>query len=129
MNSTYNAGQAIIAQKKHLKELAKGTPENWMSDSFSKGVGFAPSNGICYRCKRQIYSDGGISVERASVELTTGGYDSFTPYKDVEARLKEVGFDVIVFVPSLDEDNGMITCGNAILSGKSPTSKYKVETY
>lgn len=54
------------------------------------------------------------------------GYDSFVPYKSVEDDLKRVGFDVIVFVPSYDEDNGMITCGNAILSGKLPTSKYKV---
>jgi 23S rRNA (adenine2503-C2)-methyltransferase len=51
---------------------------------------------------------------------TSGGYDSFVPYKDVEERLKSVGFDVIVFVPSLDEDTGLITCGNAILSGRFP---------
>lgn len=56
---------------------------------------------------------------------TTGGYRSFTPYKDVETRLKSVGYDVIVFVPSYDEDHGLITCGNAILSGNMPTSEYK----
>lgn len=42
-----------------------------------------------------------------------------------EEDLKANGFDVIVFVPSYDEDNGLITCGNAILSGKKPTSSYK----
>lgn len=57
---------------------------------------------------------------------TTGGYDEFTPYKAVEEDLKRNGFDVIVFVPSYDEDNGLITCGNAILSGNMPTSKYRV---
>ena len=72
MDKTYNAEQAIIAQKELLKELAKQNPEDWMADNFSKGIGFAPSNGRCYRCKRQIYSDGGISVEKASAELTTG---------------------------------------------------------
>lgn len=56
---------------------------------------------------------------------TSGGYDSFVPYKNVEEDLKANGFDVIVFVPSYDEDNGLITCGNAILSGKKPTSSYK----
>lgn len=56
---------------------------------------------------------------------TSGGYDSFVPYKKVEEDLKANGFDVIVFVPSYDEDNGLITCGNAILSGKKPTSSYK----
>lgn len=60
---------------------------------------------------------------------TSGGYDSFVPYKKVEEDLKNHGFDVIVFVPSYDEDNGLITCGNAILSGKLPTSKYKEEIY
>lgn len=56
---------------------------------------------------------------------TTGGYDEFTPYKKVEAQLKKYGFDVIVFVPSYDEDRGLITCGNAILSGSLPTTNYK----
>lgn len=52
--------------------------------------------------------------------VTTDGYNSFIPYKKVEADLKNVGFDVIVFVPSYDEDMGLITCGNAILSGSLP---------
>lgn len=60
---------------------------------------------------------------------TTDGYEYFTPYKEVEEALKENGFDVIVFVPSYDEDDGMITCGNAILSGKLPTTKYEVTNY
>lgn len=57
---------------------------------------------------------------------TCSGYKSFTPYSQCEKELKKAGFDVLVFVPSLDEDNGMITCGNAILSGKFPTSKYRI---
>ena len=55
---------------------------------------------------------------------TTGGYDYFTPYKPAEEALKKVGFDVLVFIPSIDEDEGRITCGNAILSGTMP-HKYK----
>lgn len=47
---------------------------------------------------------------------TTGGYDYFTPYKPAEKALKEVGFDVLVFIPSKDEDESRITCGNAIIS-------------
>lgn len=57
---------------------------------------------------------------------TTNGYESFTPYKAVEKDLRNHGFDVIVFVPSYDEDNGLITCGNAILSGKLPTANYEI---
>lgn len=49
--------------------------------------------------------------------------------KAVEEDLKGNGFDVIVFVPSYDEDNGLITCGNAILSGKVPTSSYQETIY
>ncbi len=54
---------------------------------------------------------------------TTGGYSSFVPYQDVEQRLKAVGFDVLVFIPSADEEEGLITCGNAILSGSIPKTK------
>lgn len=55
---------------------------------------------------------------------TTDGYESFTPYKNIESDLKMVGFDVIVFIPSYDEDLGLITCGNAILSGSIPKVKF-----
>lgn len=58
--------------------------------------------------------------------ITTGGYDAFTPYQKAETDLKNAGFDVIVFVPSYDEDLGLITCGNAILSGSLPKIPYTV---
>ncbi|AAK79162.1 23S rRNA (adenine2503-C2)-methyltransferase [Clostridium acetobutylicum] len=57
---------------------------------------------------------------------TTKGYVSYTPYKDIENDLKKMGFDVLVFVPSYDEDLGRITCGNVILSGSLPKCKYKI---
>lgn len=57
--------------------------------------------------------------------ITTGGYEEFTPYKKAEADLIKAGFDVIVFIPSYDEDLGLITCGNAILSGNMPKVKYE----
>lgn len=47
---------------------------------------------------------------------TNAGYDYFSPYSKVEQELKEQGFDVLVFIPSKDEDESKITCGNAILS-------------
>lgn len=55
---------------------------------------------------------------------TTDGYDYFTPYKPAEEALKAVGFDVLVFIPSMDEDEGRITCGNAILSGSVPNVEH-----
>jgi len=48
--------------------------------------------------------------------VTTGGYDQYYPYKSVERNLKQAGYDVIVFVPSYEEDESKITCGNAILA-------------
>ncbi|WP_206459370.1 Fe-S-oxidoreductase [Anaerovorax sp. IOR16] len=66
-----------------------------------------------------------ISCEENDIK-TTGGYVSYTPYKEVENDLKSVGFDVLVFIPSYDEDLGRITCGNVILSGSMPECKYNV---
>jgi 23S rRNA (adenine2503-C2)-methyltransferase len=50
--------------------------------------------------------------------ITEDGYDKYYPYKQVEEDLKSKGFDVIVFIPSKEEDESKITCGNAILSQK-----------
>jgi len=47
---------------------------------------------------------------------TKGGYSSFTPYEDIEQDLISNGFDVLTFVPSEEEERGMITCGNALLA-------------
>jgi 23S rRNA (adenine2503-C2)-methyltransferase len=64
-----------------------------------------------------------ISCEDNNI-TTTGGYEVFTPYQKPERDLIAAGFDVIVFIPSYDEDLGLITCGNAILSGSTPKVKY-----
>lgn len=50
---------------------------------------------------------------------TVGGYESFHPYAQPERYLKAAGFDVLVFVPSIDEEEGLVTCGNAILGGSA----------
>lgn len=51
---------------------------------------------------------------------TVEGYTSYHPYKEPEESLKAAGFDVLVFVPSMDEENGLVTCGNLVLSGNEP---------
>ncbi len=48
---------------------------------------------------------------------TINGYDSYAPYQEPERALKAAGFDVLVFVPSIDEEDGLVTCGNVILGG------------
>ena len=55
---------------------------------------------------------------------TSKGYEAYTPYKEKEKCLIQAGFDVLVFIPSYDEDLGRITCGNAILSGSKPEVNY-----
>jgi len=49
---------------------------------------------------------------------TDKGYEFYYPYKKLEEDCKNEGYDVIVFVPSKEEDESKITCGNAILSTK-----------
>ena len=58
---------------------------------------------------------------------TYGDYTSFYPYKKTEEKLKDAGFDVLVFIASEYEDMGRITCGNAILSGTLPECPYTEE--
>lgn len=47
---------------------------------------------------------------------TKDGYFDYTPYRNIEKSLIQAGFDVLVFIPSVEEDSSRITCGNAILS-------------
>ncbi len=88
MEKTFDVEKAIQAQQEYCKEYAANHPEDWASDSMSKGIGFAPKDGRCFCCKQQIYSaDGqaslggrrptgrkveGISVEQARKSLVTG---------------------------------------------------------
>ena len=58
---------------------------------------------------------------------TPGGYDSYNAYKKFEYPLLDRGWDVIVFVPSKEEDEDRITCGNALLSmDKNTNLQWKV---
>jgi len=48
---------------------------------------------------------------------TPNGYDYYDIYRQPEQDLKNAGYDVIVFIPSKEEDESKITCGNAVLKG------------
>lgn len=56
---------------------------------------------------------------------TVDGYTSYRPYKEPEESLKKAGFDVLVFIPSQDEEDGIVTCGNAVLGGSEIKSDVK----
>lgn len=47
----------------------------------------------------------------------TTSYDDYDVYRQFERPLVQMGWDVIVFVPSHEEDQDRITCGNALISG------------
>ncbi len=57
---------------------------------------------------------------------TIDGYSSYHPYKKPEESLKKAGFDVLVFVPSMDEEDGLVTCGNLVLSGRKVKASRKI---
>ena len=61
--------------------------------------------------------------------VTVGGYDSYRPYKKPETDLKAAGFDVLVFVPSMDEEDGLVTCGNLILGGSKLKAKKTIKIH
>ncbi len=42
-------------------------------------------------------------------------YEDYNVYRDFEQPLLAEDWDVIVFVPSKEEDSDRITCGNAII--------------
>lgn len=46
----------------------------------------------------------------------TTSYDDYDVYRDFEQPLLDEGWDVIVFVPSKEEDSDRITCGNALIA-------------
>lgn len=47
-------------------------------------------------------------------------YTDFNVYRSFEEPLLENGWDVIVFVPSVEEDSDRITCGNALIATAKP---------
>ena len=47
---------------------------------------------------------------------TSGHYTEPEPYLELERALQNVGYEVLVFIASKEEDESRITCGNAILS-------------
>lgn len=60
-----------------------------------------------------------ITPIHKTYEAETNGYEivrDFSVYEKFEKPLVEAGWDVIVFIPSMEEDNDRITCGNALIA-------------
>lgn len=57
------------------------------------------------------------SAIKNGFDVTTE-YTDYNVYRKFETPLVDAGWDVIVFVPSEEEDSDRITCGNALISNK-----------
>ena len=55
------------------------------------------------------------SAVKNGFDVTTS-YDDYDVYRQFEQPLVKMGWDVIVFVPSHEEDSDRITCGNALIT-------------
>lgn len=119
LNDIAEIGKLLPDPKGRKYALNFALADNYIVDAEKLAMLFNPNKfmvKITPLHKTQSCDDNGI--------ITTDGYEAFTPYQKAETDLKNAGFDVIVFVPSYDEDLGLITCGNAILSGSIPKVKF-----
>lgn len=119
LNDIAEIGRLLPDPKGRKYALNFALADNYIVDAEKLAMLFNPNKfmvKITPLHKTQSCDDNGI--------VTTDGYEAFTPYQKAETALKNAGFDVIVFVPSYDEDLGLITCGNAILSGSIPKVKF-----
>ena len=69
-----------------------------------------------------------IHVTKAAVDNgfdVTTEYTNFDVYKKFEQPLLDKGWDVIVFVPSKEEDSDRITCGNALIATAKERMQHK----
>ncbi|MBK9218557.1 MAG: Fe-S-oxidoreductase [Uliginosibacterium sp.] len=119
LNDISKIGRMLPDPKGRKYALNFALADNYIVDAEKLAMLFNPTKfmvKITPLHKTQSCDDNGI--------ITTDGYEAFTPYQKAETDLKNAGFDVIVFVPSYDEDLGLITCGNAILSGSIPKTNF-----
>ena len=119
LNDISEIGRLLPDPKGRKYALNFALADNYVVDAEKLAMLFNPNKfmvKITPLHKTKSCDDNGI--------ITTDGYETFTPYQKAENDLKNAGFDVIVFVPSYDEDLGSITCGNAILSGSIPKVKF-----
>jgi len=121
LNDIAEIGRLLSDPKGRKYALNFALADNYIVDAEKLAMLFNPNKfmvKITPLHKTKSCDDNGI--------ITTDGYEKFTPYQKAETDLKNAGFDVIVFVPSYDEDLGLITCGNVILSGNLPKVEYKI---
>jgi len=71
-----------------------------------------------------------ITPIHETVEAVDNGYEivtDFDVYEQFEKPLVDAGWDVIVFVPSKEEDSDRITCGNSLIACRNAEGKTLAE--
>lgn len=126
------AGRQLHLSK--LSEMAKNFPEP-IGRKYCLNFAYASDFKVDANVLRQLFDPENFMVKITPIHNnnacrdngieTVHGYESFVPYEEVENNLIAAGFDVLIFVPSMDEENGLVTCGNAILGGSKMRLKDK----
>lgn len=138
INSTSDAqreemfGKSSMSLDK-ISRMAKSLPEP-LSRKYCLNIAYASGNEVNGEKLATLFSPDYWMVKITPIHNNTactknnistiGGYESYLPYKYPEESCKDAGFDTLVFIPSQDEEDGLVTCGNAILGG----SKLKAGT-
>lgn len=131
INSTSEAQRSVMFgdQQMHLEDVAAimAYAPDPISRKYCINMAFASGNECDAEKMARLFPPDRFMVKITPIHnnnactengvSTVGGYDSFTPYAEPEAAFKAAGYDTLVFVPSLDEEQGLVTCGNLILGG------------
>ena len=67
-----------------------------------------------------------ITPIHKTIEAEDNGYEivtDFDVYEQFEKSLVDAGWDVIVFIPSKEEDEDRITCGNSLIALKEKNNE------
>ena len=129
INSTDDAQREALFDGKSLSlqeisELAKSLP---MPKGRKYTLNFPVTNQTILDARRlsELFDKDKFIVKITPIHETNSaiengfevsGYADYDVYRKFEKPLLEEGWDVIVFVPSKEEDEDRITCGNALIS-------------
>ncbi len=133
--STFRRGALTLEQ---LSKLADDMPDP-ISRKYCLNFAFADDYELDGNKLRRLFDPDKFMVKITPIHNNTAcrengiktaeGYVSFKPYQRAEEAAVKAGFDTLVFIPSMDEENGLVTCGNVVLGGsqlKAVDSELKI---
>lgn len=121
--STFRKGALTLEE---LSDIAKRMPEP-VSRKYCLNFAFSDEYELDGKKLSRLFSQDKFMVKITPIHNNTAcrengiktneGYESFKPYRRAEEAAKDAGFDTLVFIPSMDEEDGLVTCGNVVLGG------------